>query len=230
MRERPILFSTAMVRAILDGRKTQTRRVMKPQPQLGKCSAIGHEGTPWWAWIKNPGSNRAESANYWSDGTLPVLDADCPYGGDGDRLWVKETYRLCEEANMVKARDTDAGYRVWYEADAPHQPGFGKLRPSIFMPRWASRITLDVTSVRVERLQDISDEDAIAEGVDPSPGIRADDDLAVHTVLSTFPALRLAPVARYVLLWDSINGGRPGVTNWNANPWVWVVEFKRVTP
>lgn len=219
MRERPILFSAPMVRAILDGRKTQTRRVVKP--------AIPHRANL---------LRIDDGAAYFCDGDHPKHHAceeheyavRCPYGQPGDRLWVRETWGLAGDMPH------DPGY-VEYRADCKdgrhNEVGDAvqRWRPSIHMPRWASRISLEVTGVRVERLQEISDEDAIAEGVDPSPGMRGDDDIMVHQVLQTFPTLRLAPVARYVLLWDSINGGKPGVANWNANPWVWVVEFRRVT-
>ena len=140
----------------------------------------------------------------------------CPYGLPGDRLFVREAFRLCQEADDVSPRDSDPGYRVWYEADKPHQLGAGRLRPSIHMPRWASRITLEVTGVRVERLQDISEADARAEGI-TVPNCQCGYGLDGNLMSGTASGA-------YMLLWESING--PG--SWNANPWVWVVEFKRV--
>ncbi len=200
MRERPILFSAPMVRAILDGRKSQTRRICKGQREL------------------------SSAADFRFD--------ECPYGQPGDRLWVKEAYRLCAEADQVKARDTDSAYRVWREADQPHQPGAGKLRPSIFMPRWASRITLEITGVRVERLQAMSSSEAEAEGVfrvdigsgyPPKFGANAFTWAdAVEQQAECHGDPRLA----YRDLWEQING----TGAWNANPWVWVVEFRRVAP
>ncbi len=197
MRERPILFSAPMVRAILAGAKTQTRRVVKPQPWASCCIEEGFEGEPPFVYSALGGNGPGHDV---SETRSPCR---CPYGQPGDRLWVREAYRLCAEADATPPRDTDAAYRVWYEADAPHQPGFGKLRPAMFMPRWASRITLEVTGVRVERLQDISTGDCWAEGIESSPDVN--------------------PLHEYCDLWESING--PG--SWDANPWVWVVEFRR---
>ena len=200
-KERPILFSAPMVRAIRDGRKSQTRRVVKPvrgfeENNVCRPDLAEDNHAVWW------------HGEYETVGCLQ----DCPYGQPGDRLWVRESYRLCAEADAVKARDTDAGYRVWYEADAPHQPGEGKLRPGIFMPRWASRITLEVTGVRVERLQAISEADAIAEG---APG--------GHGVIPGY-GYNATPVEHYRHVWESING--PG--SWDANPWVWVYSIKLI--
>ena len=165
MTERPILFSAPMVRAILDGNKTQTRRVVKLKPDYMETFL-----------------------------RLPNKVACCPYGQPGGRLWVRETFEDCESALHSC---------VLYRADGG-TPGT-KWTPSIHMPRWASRITLEITGVRVERLQDISEEDAISEG-------------------TPFPCGGW--VGGYQKLWESIHG--PG--SWDLNPWVWVVEFKRVTP
>ena len=140
----------------------------------------------------------------------------CPYGRPGGRLWVRESFRLCAEADPIPPRDTDPAFRVWYEADAPHQPGAGKLRPSMFMPRWASRITLEVSGVRVERLQDISDADARAEGIVAAyGGFGLPDSSHFHAA---------DPRISYWSLWDAINGAG----SVEANPWVWVVEFRRL--
>ena len=126
---------------------------------------------------------------------------------------------------------------IIYEANGERQnwerEESGRYRHARFMPRWASRITLEVTGVRVERLQDITIAQAIAEGVRSEGGMVGDDDIMVHQVMSALSPGILemnAPLARFVLLWDSINGKQAGVTSWNANPWVWVVEFKWVTP
>lgn len=201
MKERPILFSGPMVRAIIEGRKTQTRRVVKARhfPKLEKFLGGLLDGK-------------------WN--LIPL-----PYGKPGDRLWVRETWCLKEDpynaegnhdktcvhyrADGYKVRAVDGdGFQLWNKDNSEASP----WRPSIHMPRWASRITLEITSVRVERLQDISIDDAIAEGVfqgfDPPDG---------HGFRSEARNL-------YRELWESING--PG--SWDANPFVWVIEFKRV--
>jgi len=191
MTDRPILFSGPMVRALLDGSKTQTRRLMKPDGKYRLDLVCPADGGP----------------------------ARCPYGQPGDRLWVRETFyafgRWETRYSAKKGRDEwhfidmTAECGNWYFYDATSQPDAEKFRrssitpmwwkrPAIFMPRWASRITPEITGVRVERLWDISDADARAEGCE-------------GTKLS------------YAKLWDAING--PG--SWDANPWVWVVEFRR---
>lgn len=189
MSDRPILFSAPMVRALLAGTKTQTRRVVKFKPwhQIEERD----DGTPW-PWMQSDDNN----AGVW---------LRCPYGVPGDRLWVRETWAYGVHAiGAVRAYDGP----FIYAADGTTQ---GRLcdrwRPSIHMPRAASRITLEITHVRVERLQDISEANAFSEG---TPG-----DL-LHR------AQGWAPRA-YRLLWEQINGGG----SWDANPWVWVVEFKR---
>lgn len=201
IRERPILFSAPMVRAILDGGKTQTRRVVKKMhvPALGRPPA---DGAPW-------------------------------YAEPGDRLWVRETYALHHAWDgHPPTAGGSASKRVWHRADAPNAiDGRGRWRPSIHMPRWASRITLEVTSVRVERLQDITEEDARAEGVDwsrPEPyGEKWDDDDREDPREVGYPPAG-ASFARdnFRRLWSGINGPE----SWDANPWVWVVGFRLVDP
>jgi hypothetical protein len=204
MKERPILFSGPMVRAIIKGRKTQTRRVVK-LPAKYPAKPIHPVYLPW--------------ACQWQNGFVP-----CPYGQPGARLWVRETFGLCSYHD-VTAWDggsirgiAEAGIRLEYNVeyaadwDGRNQEAC-RWRPSIFMPRWASRITLEVTGVRVERLQDISEADAVAEGVDSSMPCGALDN----------GTSECHPRCQYKGLWESING--PGA--WDANPWVWVVEFKR---
>ncbi|MFA7667771.1 MAG: hypothetical protein WCX93_00295 [Burkholderiaceae bacterium] len=221
MRERPILFSGPMVRSILAGHKTQTRRVIKPQPR-------GHI-----AW-KN-------DRQWIVSGTGEIGDTGlhCPYGEAGGRLWVRESFQFAASLDhlspgAVADKCLDAGYSTpWaptqYEADGQRTGswrGFdtppvvtepGKLRPSIHMPRWASRITLEITGVRVERLRDISDDDVIAEGVD--------NLIAAEAVGKSPLKMGLAATCGFAYLWDKING--PG--SWESNPWVWVVEFRRIT-
>ncbi len=216
MKERPILFSGPMVRAILSGQKTQTRRAVKApgwapgsgdytgRMQLG-LSADGRVGL---------------QAYFEHRETATWHGVRCPYGQPGDRLWVRETW-MDLQGTGVEHRDRDGKrQRYAYGADTP--PGshgdecrkdFGlKWRPSIHMPRAASRITLEVTGVRVERLQDISEADAIAEGLQRTAGG------------SWLPGPCDHPEWAYHQLWDQING--PGA--WDANPWVWVVEFKHL--
>lgn len=218
MKERPILFKDEMIRAILEGRKTQTRRVCKQQPYGNGFAFEGNEFLCHNDYLP-PSAMLMDvyrGGKYlYATSNMEGWESECPYGLPGDQLWVREAFRLCAEADDTKPRDTDAAYRVWYEADAPHQPGFGKLRPSMFMPRWASRITLEITGVRVERLQDISGSDVLAEGVGRPVGT----PLAYGSVTSKWSRER-----EFAPLWEKING--PG--SWDANPWVWVVEFKRV--
>ena len=203
LKERPILFSAPMVRALLAGTKTQTRRVCKPQP-IADARFVGGHYLP--ATKRNPGQEISVEA--------PYVHIACPYGQRGDRLWVRETWRRdidkIDGARLVQYRADDAiveAPRTYFDL-----PSAGWI-PSIHMPRWASRITLEVTGVRVERLQEISEADAIAEGVNVHPDHHGKPRTSIYS-----------PVQAYRDLWESING--PG--SWEANPLVWVVEFKRV--
>lgn len=213
MKERPILFSALMVRALLAGTKTQTRRVVKPQfamdavpEEMCATNERGHQIT-------------GHSGLWWcaAEGDADVARR-CPYGQPGDRLWVRECF--CEDPLSFGAL-----YRADGELDEPALNAGGKWRPSIHMPRWASRITLEVTGVRVERLQDISEADAVAEGIE-----RCEDFFECTTwrVYGEPEGSDVVapddPVGSYQSLWEFING--PG--SWDVNPWVWVVEFKRV--
>lgn len=200
MKERPILFSTPMIRAILDGKKTQTRRIVKHVEDARFIRA--QDGFP-------DGSTRP----VFEVGD-DVCSVRCPYGEPGDRLWVKENYRLRADQDGKPPRDDWWKSGAWYAADGATPTGCGggpgKLRPSIHMPRWASRITLEVTSVRVERLQDISEDDARAEGVVPELCLPGDD---------------VSYVSGFALLWELLNHER---APWDSNPWVWVVAFNRI--
>lgn len=229
MKERPILFSAEMVRALLDGRKTQTRRVVKPQP------------------IERNGQTLSGRHPCTIEKLYPEIRNR--YGQPGDRLWVREAWRVGawdnyeiamaidyladnyarEEWLIVPDTMQDQFYRLreqsiddaigkkffrdyhgdfhWSKGDSPCRG-----RPSIHMPRWASRIMLEITNVRVERAQEISEADAKAEGVEPS------------IVGSDFQDIQYR--AGFQTLWDSINAKRG--YGWEANPWVWVVEFKRI--
>lgn len=181
MSERPILFSGPMVKAILEGRKTMTRRVVKPQP-IDVVKNKGLENS--WCAVR-------------LNGAFPAV---CPYGQVGDRLWVRETWYV----------ENNDDYYPYYKASEEHPEIFPKWRPSIFMPRWASRITLEITGVRVEKLQEITEEDAMKEGVNWQ-------DTAG---LARFTAKKL-----FMTLWDSINGKK---YPWASNPWVWVIAFKKL--
>ena len=208
---KPILFSAEMVRAILEGRKTQTRRKMSVQPWPDATVEVGPYHPHW---IDRNGESQPGTATFgaiWDHQDI-VNGGDaglrCPYGAPGDLLWVRETW----------ARHASG---VDYAADfaAVSRPQAGPWRPSIHMPRWASRITLRITDIRVERLQDISVADAKAEGCEnPLTGAEAP---------AAGPGVFLADErTSFAILWNKING--PGA--WNANPWVWVVAFERVEP
>lgn len=203
MKERPILFSGAMVRALLAGTKTQTRRVMKPQP-------TGFVGGPG---VKLRDGSPAPLVPIDEDVAPVGREIRCPYGAAGDRLWVRESFcHLYRDNTEPPARRPED---VAYMADGitPDLYAYGPWKPSIHMPRWASRITLVVTGVRVERLQDISKADALAEGVNVHQDHHGKPTTSIYS-----------PVQAYRDLWEQING--PG--SWDANPWVWAVDFKRL--
>lgn len=215
MKERPILFSGEMVKAILGGRKTQTRRVVKPQPFQNDILCRDAAAPSGYSLVHDSHDDRLLT---------------CPYGVPGDRLWVKETwcqkyddglplydvhgngdpsccyYRATETEHIIKD-DGNGGteYRMDGTEASPWQP-------SIFMPRWASRITLEIVSVRVERLREITEDDVVAEGIEfPCE----EPETGEHPV---------GCVCEYRNLWDRINGKKHP---WSSNPWVWRIEFKR---
>lgn len=205
MSEKPILFSDPMVRAILSGQKTQTRRVVNPYPpaQRGILPYLPSSIVD-----QQDGTFAA-----YTDGRK-AKEFRCPYGLPGDRLWVREchaivprtAYRASTGVHQVLRPDDDhdaAVFRADWERSEP-----SRWRPSIHMPRWACRLALEIVSIRVERLKDISEEDAEAEGV-CTPLVGHDDDFARGCFRE---------------LWESINGAE----SWAANPWVWVIEFRRV--
>ena len=199
MKERPILFSGAMVRAILDGRKTQTRRVVKmPRGIVSLYRPFPNEPE------NVQGVDKDGLIGWYASPTV------CPYGAPGDRLWVRETFGIPDAP--YERRDKAL---VIYRADqSDEMAALNRYfwRPSIHMPRWACRLVLEVTGVRVERLQDISSDDAIAEGIEPSDVGDAREEAAWN-------------IAGYEELWDSLNAKRG--LGWATNPWVWVVEFRR---
>ncbi|WP_213160011.1 hypothetical protein [Pseudomonas aeruginosa] len=193
-RERPILFNDQMVRAILEGRKTVTRRVMKPQPTPSKSG--GH----YWPCNVHQSMLHVERELQNGEGCwCGLAEAACPFGEPGDRLWVRETF-------------ADIGCRLTFRADLEDGAHCSVTRwtPSLHMPRWASRILLEITAVRVERLHDITPNQCIAEGA----WREKDKELGRGQ----------EAIAAFADLWRSTGG------DWDANPWVWVVEFKRVTP
>lgn len=214
MKERPILFSGAMVRALLAGTKTQTRRVVKPQPRRVD-GGVPFGDAPAWAHAE-PGSAMMR----------------CPYGKPGDWLWVREAWQHSNHPYGPYDEDCMVFYRADFLDDVHGPDGekspeghYRTWRPSIHMPRTASRIVLEIKSVRVERLQDISEADAIAEGIERADDFfdcrcwRAYDEPKGSDVV--FPD---DPIGSYASLWMSING--PG--SWDANPWVWALEFRRL--
>ncbi|MFJ2676851.1 hypothetical protein [Pseudomonas sivasensis] len=254
IKERPILFSAPMVRAILEGRKTVTRRPVKgfqiptedtaiPTGDRHRWSAIGQRDPRYGFCVF--GSTEAECAK-----ELEVY-APCPYGKPGDRLWVREAWQADAQVDSVAPRELSNGEPLRYPADWDfRQTGCvmikpGKIRPSIHMPRWVSRILLEITAVRVERLQDISDDQAKAEGCfftdygqQCAHGGTGWKDIGICPAVvghqqrtgwawdktTSHEECLGSPRWAFANLWNATGG------DWNANPWVWVVEFKRLTP
>lgn len=198
-KERPILFSGPMVRAILEGRKTQTRRIVKSK------------GT--WDVLHNPDSDRVwpgaeDECGDWQD-------FECPYGNVGDVLWIREAW-----AHIVVGNQIDYLYRADHHKGLEKRDGDQKWKPSIHMPRVACRLMLEITGVRVERLNEISEHDAKSEGIDQVRNIwKLYGERQPGTASETGQ-----PIKSFASLWESINGPE----SWSANPWVWVVEFKRI--
>jgi hypothetical protein len=198
MKERPIIFSADSIRAIFEDRKTQSRRVIKPK------------------WSRCLDFDEPED--------VAKAIALCPYGQPGDRLWVRETFQVWQPWGSVddewigddtmpidgplghdKPEAIGHGWQLAYKADCDYAVDW--WRPSIFMPRWASRITLEIVSVRVERVREISDKDAVAEGF----AVDVEDFI---------------PSLRFAAYWDQLNHKRG--YGFDVNPWVWVIEFKRL--
>lgn len=219
MRERPILFSAPMVRAILDGSKTMTRRVVKPQPKRTG------DGVLMW-----DASHRGMRFGSVGMDVPPNLVAHCPYGAPGDRLWVRETFGIDDEDGSV-LYFADPGTAQDAEHARACEDRYPRRRPSIHMPRWASRILLEIVSVRVERLQNISEDDARAEGIERGKdfpgwyrGPLDGDSVGLAEAGRHLKIPTAFPKLAFRALWESINGP----DSWAANPWVWVVEFRRV--
>lgn len=234
VRERPILFSGEMVRAILDGRKTQTRRVVLPQPNnpdVFGVSPVWGSGVP--RQSVDPQQRFGIHAATNVEGKRVDRWISCPFGAVGDRLWVREAFSYSRNDEWHRSD-------CWYWADGnPSGGDWEKPKPSIHMPRWASRLTLEITGVRVERVQSISDADVEEEGIEVGCFVfcttencwrGADDDLLSTDGLcpkcggSEFLTEEAQDL--YANLWDSLNAKRG--YGWNVNPWVWVIEFRRL--
>jgi hypothetical protein len=230
VKERPILFKGELVRAILDGRKTQTRRLVTAVAGLGPVREFQPSSTKGWDWIMR--DRRA----LWNDLRHADLLTRCPHDAVGDRLWVRESgwkhtemYEEDDESSLDRlvadffryAASPRKGKRRWRgdgevepitfldESSPLEQAPQGRPCPSIHMPRWASRIDLEITEVRVQRLQEITEADARADGITELAG-------------QAEPMRDL-----FAMLWDHINGKR---ASWASNPWVWALTFKRVRP
>ena len=227
MKEHPIIFSAEMIRAILAGRKTMTRRVIKPQP----FTANGC-----WQWSKKCYEDENNHCLIEEeDRFLDFMANHSPYGVPGDRLWVRETWCAHQNYNDIKPSDLPSLKHlqngITYMTDVyagEKSTWMGKTRSPRFMPRWASRIDLLVKNVRAERLQKISEEDAIAEGI--GHGFICNAGWPDYEHINKYGVCELTQDTAYqsfASLWDSINAKRGH--GWDANPWVWVIEFDRLT-
>jgi len=247
--EKPILFPGAMVRAILEGRKTQTRRVVNPQPYPSNSNPPRCKDTePGDFFIcpdlfptemrdgqfirRNVIAHCTAIGNYHCMGVEQFVEKHCPYGKPGDRLWVRDAFWERRD-HIPTVKDLNA---IRYDADLSQddsdcRPGWAEtsvMRPSIHMPRWASRITLEIAKVRVERVQQITGADAIEEGIERGEYLGKPE----YKLYGEFAKLgdrgqwTRDPRYSYLTLWDSINSKRG--YGWDKNPWVWVVEFKRI--
>ncbi len=209
MKEKPILFSTPMVQATLDVRKTMTRRVVKNLVGATSVEDIYHR----------PDGLYIGTHLKVGDGQGVTLPFRCPYGNIGDQLWVRETYRIINHSGTAS--------KYFYKADACQtdiNDNEIKWKPSIFMPKEACRIRLEITNIRVERLQDISQEDSKAEGIYTMPHRPASEGCTPHKDKSFS---RDCFVCAFKFLWNTING--ESGNGWDTNPWLWVIEFKVLT-
>ncbi len=213
MKEYPIIFSTELIPKILSGSKTQTRRVIKVDSSVWHYIGIDDDGkgNSIYCFDRGTGSDMRD-----------VKRLKCPYGQAGSRLWCRETWATDKLSDYLPPRllGGAATLPLWYLADSDQHSIIqqGKWRPSIFMPRWASRITLEITEVRVERVTEISEEDAFAEGVDKCEGLRIYPDTKEYEKVNDY---RMG----FTNLWDSLNAKK---YPWSSNPWVWCLSFRRI--
>lgn len=234
MKEKGILFSAPMVRALLAGTKLQTRRAMKPQPSdswspfsLGEVHKM-RDGE--FVLDRNGGPIVIGYGPSNEDGDEAY---PCPYGQPCDRLWVRETFAIVPRTayarsigvqQVIRKDDPYNHDAAVFRADWDLSPP-GRWRPSIHMPRWASRITLEITDIRVERLQDISEEDAFSEGVTELPLQKGESGAWWTADVSAGKKLHAQSLVKaYKALWESINGEG----SWDKNPWVWCITFRRM--
>lgn len=222
-KEKPIIFSTDMVKAIIDGRKTQTRRLIQPKKKNAEGFKVG----------KRVHSNEVYSVWEIDENEHEICDLACPYGQSGDTLWVREPFSYLEPEHFFRGSrfvykadidwDSEEVRQDYIKAGYPYQ-----WKPSIYMPREAARLFLKIKSIRVERLQDITEEDALAEGsfldrCTCSQMSRKNDDTPIKKMFhQTWCCIH---GYEFSSLWDSINGKKHP---WNSNPWVWVIEFEKI--
>ena len=210
MREQSIIFNSEMVKAILDGRKTMTRRPIKLRTSVNPHSSLSEQGK-----IYSIGDMQRETE--LTKNTKP--NYPCPYGQQGDRLWVREKWGLIDLESgyaydgLIPPKFAREEYEVAYYADWSDfiDSLFHKWRDALYMPKWTHRITLEITEVRVERLQEITEEDVISEGTPNHPG--------------QFREGNMEAFVRFAYVWNSLYT-KKSEYQWEANPWVWVIEFR----
>jgi hypothetical protein len=205
---KPIIFSGSMIRAILDGRKTMTRRPLKPQPPKDVIEVF-----VWFA-PSIPPEVKAEEGCYYRNERGLIFHSKCPYGIPGDRLWVKETWALAKRYDKYPGSKVPKKGRekIWYLADSPKPSWCGRTRSSRFMPYWAHRIDLENENIRIEIVQEITEKDAKKEGMYASKTVQMGDGSDCFTL-------------PFQIKWENLYGiDNPNA--WERNPWVWVIEFK----
>lgn len=224
MKSTPILFNTDMVRAVLavlDGRKTNTRRIMAPQPEFWGDDKAADLVACWYPYADHKKAKHYNSVSHFKKGAPKDFS---PYGQPGDLLWVRETWRQAYER-------TDYSSGIIYKADKERSLGMDeysdrhKWKPSIHMPKWTSRLTLLIEDIRVERVQDISEEDAKAEGVEASSWEFSCEPYRNYSINGFKPGHNFSTAKKsFESLWQSINGP----DSWAKNEWVWVIQFKAI--
>ncbi len=210
VRERPILFSAPMVRALLDGRKTQTRRIVRDQDRFDFIGSLGDDRNDPCNYGMRRDGNGDDEFLMLAKSPGQIYHLPCPHGKPGDRLWVRETWQTLTKYNDVAPNDLNDEAKHWINYPASGTVWDARMRSSIHCPRWASRITLEITSVRVERLQAISEADADKEGF-----------ASFHTT-SELDGPSISARSHFAGYWDKLNGkSHP----WSSNCWVWVISF-----